>query len=483
MKKRMIGCFSCLLIFVYILSILPMLGLSFYAHPAHDDYEYSEYVYHALSGGGESVFSAAFRKVKEFYHNWQGTYSAAFLMALQPGAFSQDLYFLTTFVMLGALTAGTYVFARAVVRRVLGQKGICALSLAAAVLILTVWFVPDVHQGFYWWNGSMLYIFFYSISLVYYALLIRLFTENGKAVRWMIAACMCVLSVLIGGSNYSTALLACEITVLSALYALICKKQSAPQTAAVLLVLLAAFAVNILAPGNFLRAQEYEGMNPVFACVYSVVYYAYYLLRWLRLPVIACLLAFTPVFVKIAKKTSFRFRYPLLVIAFVVVLFSSQLTPSYYAMGESGPGRQRNIYYASAIWIYVFSCFYLSGWAVRRGIKLNFAKKIAEKKVVFAVIVSLMIAVGCVLYGLGNLPAFKAGVSLVNGEAKDYDRRYNEMLEQIHAADKICVTEGMDYAPPFLSPLYLSEDPDFWVNNQMEGYFGLEEIRHAPSEK
>ena len=58
---------------VYVLSILPMLGLSFYAHPAHDDYEYSEYVYHALSGGEESVLSAAFRKVKEFYLNWQGT--------------------------------------------------------------------------------------------------------------------------------------------------------------------------------------------------------------------------------------------------------------------------------------------------------------------------------------------------------------------------------------------------------------------------
>ncbi|MBQ1257935.1 MAG: hypothetical protein IIX93_11780, partial [Clostridia bacterium] len=101
-----------------------------------------------------------------------------------------------------------------------------------------------------------------------------------------------------------------------------------------------------------------------------------------------------------------------------------------------------------------------------------------KKKALCAIALSVMIALGCLLYGIGNLPAYRTAISLVSGEAKDYDIRYNKMLDDIRAADKVCVTEGMDEAPPFLSPVYLSEDPDFWVNNQMEGYFGLDEIRH-----
>lgn len=86
----------------FLISLLPVCRLAFYAHPAGDDYAYGVAAHlawtdtHSLS----AVLAAAVSNVKGYYTSWQGTYSSIFLMSLQPAIFSQRLYFLTTFLML-----------------------------------------------------------------------------------------------------------------------------------------------------------------------------------------------------------------------------------------------------------------------------------------------------------------------------------------------------------------------------------------------
>ena len=93
-------CFIMLTLFL--ISLLPVCRLAFYAHPAGDDYAYGVAAHlawtdtHSLS----AVLAAAVSNVKGYYTSWQGTYSSIFLMSLQPAIFSQRLYFLTTFLML-----------------------------------------------------------------------------------------------------------------------------------------------------------------------------------------------------------------------------------------------------------------------------------------------------------------------------------------------------------------------------------------------
>ena len=93
-------CFIMLTLFL--ISLLPVCRLAFFAHPAGDDYAYGVAAHlawtdtHSLS----AVLAAAVSNVKGYYTSWQGTYSSIFLMSLQPAIFSQRLYFLTTFLML-----------------------------------------------------------------------------------------------------------------------------------------------------------------------------------------------------------------------------------------------------------------------------------------------------------------------------------------------------------------------------------------------
>ena len=68
------------------ISLLPLAVISFYNHPCSDDYSYGLYVAQAVRAGGSlgDILAAAVRETAETYFDWQGTFSAVFLMALQP---------------------------------------------------------------------------------------------------------------------------------------------------------------------------------------------------------------------------------------------------------------------------------------------------------------------------------------------------------------------------------------------------------------
>ena len=105
--SRIIG---ILILTMFSVSLVPILYASFFAHPIADDYSYSFAIHNTIQNGGNifDVLGTAFSKVAETYFNWQGTFSAVFLFALQPGVFSDNLYFLTTFIMVGSLAFGTF---------------------------------------------------------------------------------------------------------------------------------------------------------------------------------------------------------------------------------------------------------------------------------------------------------------------------------------------------------------------------------------
>ena len=76
---------------VFLVSLLPILYASFYAHPISDDFNYSKAVHDAVAAGGGfwEVVSASFGTIAKYYRTWQGTFFSIFVFSLQPGAFSE----------------------------------------------------------------------------------------------------------------------------------------------------------------------------------------------------------------------------------------------------------------------------------------------------------------------------------------------------------------------------------------------------------
>ena len=99
MKSKLLTLEKCIIVLVS-LFILPILIEAFYNHPTADDYWYSNLTHDVLVNGGGflELIKAAIDTSVEYMNSWQGLYSSAFVLALQPGIFTEteNLYFITT---------------------------------------------------------------------------------------------------------------------------------------------------------------------------------------------------------------------------------------------------------------------------------------------------------------------------------------------------------------------------------------------------
>lgn len=137
-EKRVAIC--CVLLFV--LSLLPVLAIAFYDHPCSDDYSYGLYAAQTVREGGSlwDILAAAARETRETYLDWQGTFSAVFLMALQPAAFGEAYYAITPYLMLGSLIFGSCFFCREVGVHRLSMSNSAWVILSAALCFFPVLF-------------------------------------------------------------------------------------------------------------------------------------------------------------------------------------------------------------------------------------------------------------------------------------------------------------------------------------------------------
>ena len=145
-----------------VLMLVPMLLVARYNVPCADDYHFGAPTHAAWQATHSlaAVVKAAGEKVAERYANWQGTYSAMFLMALQPAVFGNGFYALVPFLTLGMLAAGTCFFCLSLFTKLLGASRWQALVLALVWLGIDTQLLPSAVQGFYWYNGAIFYTFF-----------------------------------------------------------------------------------------------------------------------------------------------------------------------------------------------------------------------------------------------------------------------------------------------------------------------------------
>ena len=92
------------LVCCFVLSLLPILALSFFNHPVMDDFNYGILTRHALEENSglaviPAVLRAAVQRAENLWHEWQGTYSFAVIGALRPSIISERLTFIQTFIL------------------------------------------------------------------------------------------------------------------------------------------------------------------------------------------------------------------------------------------------------------------------------------------------------------------------------------------------------------------------------------------------
>lgn len=264
---------------IYLISLLPILALSFYCHPSADDFNYGVKTHLAvMSGQGIcGIIQAALETVCENYISWQGTFSAIFFFSLQPGVFSESAYFLTPFVMIGALSISTVILMLGLYKYVFHGRRSHAVFVSMILLFLQIQKVYNDTEAFYWFNGASYYTLFYAFSILLAAELVSL-VYSGKTRH--VFGCI-GLAILVGGGNYSTAL--CTSVAVVLLGILLWRKHHPMHKwiAIICMCLVAAFIVSVAAPGNAVRAASIEqSYSPVIAIVQSLLQAAQCIRNW-----------------------------------------------------------------------------------------------------------------------------------------------------------------------------------------------------------
>ena len=156
-------------------------------------------------------------------------------------------------------------------------------------------------------------------------------------------------------------------------------------------------------------------------------------------------------------------------------------------MSSSGPMRLRNIIYYSYLWLLLFNTTYLLGWIYKLFEKKNsgsesklidFHKRtssIYKKSLLPLLSVLLIIAVILLSKSGQTITSVSAGTSLISGEAKEYDKEYDERVKHLKTDEKIVELSPLSVKPYVLFFDDIS-DPSDWKNECLALYYNKEKV-------
>ncbi|MGI5976289.1 MAG: DUF6056 family protein [Candidatus Limivicinus sp.] len=463
-----------------VMLLLPMLALGRYAVPSADDFGYGCAARLVFEDGGSvfSVLAAALGKVGRTYLNWQGSFSAVFLMAVQPAIFSETLYWVTPVLMLLTLVLSTFYFCKTVFCLIFHTEKEFGIIAATAIAGLCTQLVPSPVQAFYWYNGSIYYVFFYSLSLAAAALGIKYYYKGGTG-RLILFSILCAI---LGGGNYVTAF-SCSLLAASALILLALEKNEGWKKLTVpALFLFISFIVSMAAPGNRVRAAG-QGITPDAFSAILISFKSCFVnsCKWFSIPLLAVLLFLAPVFWNAAAGSDFNFRCPMLVSLYSFCLLAAMYCPPVYALGEPEGKRFLNIIYFAYILLFVLNFFYWLGWTAKR-FGLRRASLGSASIMLTALLLTYAVLSSLFAVKLGqNYCSAGALGTLRSGEAREYyecaHRRF-EILNDDSVRDAELEAFG---SQPYM--LYFDDatsDPKDWRNRDMSSFYQKESVIVLP---
>lgn len=350
-----------------LVSLIPPLALSFYNHASYDDLGYSIRTHDRWRETGSfwQTVRAAAENTASIRYTWQGTFSSCFLAALQPALFGEGLYWLTTWVLIGLFLLALGALTRQLVCRTAGAGTAEWLILFSLSALVMMQLTPSISEAYFWWNGGMVYSAIWCFWTLRTALWLRL--ESCRKGRIPCALALAFLSVVTGGGNFVTPLLGCATDALLLLCAFRKKEKTRFVKLGCFLLMLAAFAYSITAPGNAVRGQTLSGGMSAPKAILESFYFGLALMSQYFSPALAALWLAAALLLKDKlAECSCSFRYPLLAAAVFVCLYCCQLTPTLYTGNYLGDGRAQVLQYYNYVLLSTLLVLYLTGWALKK---------------------------------------------------------------------------------------------------------------------
>ena len=476
---------SIFLTIVYVGSLIPLLWIGYYNYPSADDYSIGSncrQVWVTTHSVLATVWAGIVRSAEDWL-NWMGYFTSNFLMAIPPNTFGERAYVLTCWIMTGMLSLSTIFLLRTAFVKVFKADKHVSNCVIMLMLFVTVQCMVGRVEAFYWYSGAANYLLVHSFCMFFYGLLISAVYDTGKK-RIFDLAVSSVLGFLVGGGNQMTALNG-AIVLLIVIGFLTAQKKWGEYKGHIIPIGLfyCGFILNVAAPGNWVRAEQASGMNPLKAVLISFYYcFDYCLGEWSGWPVLLLVLALIPLFFHMTGTTKFRFRYPIIVVLFGFCLVSAMMTPPLFAVGNMEAARLQALTFAMYILVLTLCVGYVTGWIRKKMEKSEKQSKNSfSANEIWCILCCLLVFTFASLITVIPEPHYftfsSALTDLANGSAKAYGDALEERMEIYHSGEKNVVVEPLPTQPQLIFFSDIKEDPEDWENRGLCRFYGLDSVR------
>ena len=359
--------------------------------------------------------------------------------------------------------------------------------LSIALLLPAIQCLRAPIHSFFWWNGAIYYTFTYGLFLLYVERLVRLLLEErpNRVGLWLPGV---ILGILIGGSNYVSALLGALLAGLTLGYVLFFQRKRLPAALLLFLSLMVPFVVSMLAPGNQVRQSGEDKMPTLEAIGASIAQAWEDVLDWPNWLTLLLFLALIPLLWRLTSLKFFRCPLPILFSLFTFLVFAAQNTPHFYAESLPGPERLRNIIYFSHYWLILLNEFYWLGW-FRRAVLPHVARylpSLQARKRWNAAWAAALLAV--LLFWLPHywpgLTSVRCMSALSDGSAaafaRERDARLPALLDKEQTDPRFAPIQSR---PPLLYLGDMTPDPTNWHNTTQAVFYGKHSVALYPAGK
>lgn len=427
--------YELIIILLCLCILLPLIIISFYNRPAADDFGYSIFTFRAVQAGGGiiQILKAAWETNILYYNNWQGLYSSAFLLALQPGIWGEKLYMFSSFII-ALFTYLPLLGAIHIINKHYFQNSfLFSLSFSLTLYTMLIIWLPDINDGIYWFNGAMNYTPWAFTNIFNLCMLLEISKSECKTKRIIFIALSTLLAFLTSGGNHVTAF-ANILLLLAATAFAISKKRFFP-----LLPLAAAcigFIIMFTAPGTAVRQAYFESPGVVTTVINTALHVHNLASEWCSLKWFLSLVVITPVAVELGHKNKEKLSklhpiHILLCTIFSVAIICGMFCVPYYAMKDFGMGRVSNVIWITFnilswfIWFMIICLSVASGYI--DSAKLASCKRI--KKIRLAVITFSMCCMVLIFENSLACWPVKAASELMHGLPQRYAHEMDARAE------------------------------------------------------
>jgi hypothetical protein len=444
-----------------IITLFPLLMLSFFNNPGSDDFDLS------YESQVESFWSLQIRR----YFDWSGRYfSNGLISFLDPLIYNNYFWFkIIPIILLGLFIYSINVFFTSFNLTISKLE---KYSFVSVFFFLYVYQMPNVCQGFFWIPGSFTNQLPQIIVLLFFSMLYHYF-QSSKVVYILFSELFLFAAM---GCNEITVVSLLFILIILFIYNYLVLKKFSRALFFLLISAVIFGCIEVFAPGNTVRGEGIKIQHQLgYSLFKSFQISLSLIMKWVPIITICCFFFLNNIIRIIEERIDKKYIiHPLYSFFIVFLIVYIGVFPCYWSTNGAPPGRTANTIYFFFIIAYTNFIF---------GLIYHF---IILKKHDFSYSNNIKICIGIIISisSLSNNNITFAYHDLLTGKAYKYNNEMKDRIQLINnCKSQNCVLPQLINMPSTIyskEVMGLTNDKNNWKNLEIARYFRKKSIIVKP---